>query len=372
VILGVDGLRLLGMRAGVGRAVEAILRSLDGVEHPFDEIRVYTPRPLSADVDLPRGARSVVAGGRLPNGVWQQLVLSRLHGRTGLLLCPSYVVPLLASSPTFLIHHGSYEGYPQAFPFWARTKSRWLNAASARRATAMSTVSEHSKRDIVRYYGVAPAKVAVVPEGVDTALFRPMAGATAVKEWQRAALGHNEPFIMYVGKPSPRRNVAELIRAFVRLKRAERIPQRLVLFGTALPGTPVAALINELGANDMVDTIGHASHADLALAYNAADLLVYPSSYEGFGMPVLEAMACGLPAVALDNTAFPEFAGGVARLLPDAEVETLREGILGALGDEAWRAEARRAGPERAARYDWRLVTAHYVELMVQAAGRPS
>ena len=97
-------------------------------------------------------------------------------------------------------------------------------------------------------------------------------------------------------------------------------------------------------------------------------LLIYPSSYEGFGMPVLEAMACGTPVIALDNTAFPEFAGGVAHLLPDARVETLTEGMARVLGDPALRRRMAEAGPNRAAGYDWRLITRRYLDLMIPIA----
>ena len=100
------------------------------------------------------------------------------------------------------------------------------------------------------------------------------------------------------------------------------------------------------------------------MAYNAADALVYPSSYEGFGMPVLEAMACGTPAIALDNTAFPEFASGVATLLPDAAPSTLYQGIVTVLTDADLRARAAREGPVRAREYDWHRVTERYVGLL--------
>ena len=108
----------------------------------------------------------------------------------------------------------------------------------------------------------------------------------------------------------------------------------------------------------------------MPLAYNAADLLVYPSSYEGFGMPVLEAMACGTPALALDNTAFPEFAGGVALLLENADVATLAGGISSLLSDANLRAQMAEAGPKRAAAYDWKVVAARYLELMTAFMSR--
>jgi glycosyltransferase involved in cell wall biosynthesis len=97
-------------------------------------------------------------------------------------------------------------------------------------------------------------------------------------------------------------------------------------------------------------------------------LFIYPSSYEGFGMPVLEAMACGTPLIALDNTAFPEFAGGIAHLLKDAEVSTLKEGMAAVLSDEAWQREMSEKGPRRAAHYDWHILTRKYLDLMIPLA----
>jgi glycosyltransferase involved in cell wall biosynthesis len=176
--------------------------------------------------------------------------------------------------------------------------------------------------------------------------------------------------LLYVGKPTKRRNLPQLLRAFQALKSGDRIPHRLLLIGTALPGTSLEPYIEDLGLTDDVVSIPHAAHADIALAYNACSVLIYPSSYEGFGMPVLEAMACGAPVIALDNTAFPEFAGGVATLLPDAEAETLARGIRSVLGDATLRARARAAGPQRAAAYDWSLIARRYLDLLIPLANR--
>src|SRR5439155_20555573 len=125
------GIRLVAQRSGVARCIEALLRSLGEVEHPFEEIRLYTPAPVDRDIYLPPRATNVVLPSRLPLPLWEQLVLPRAHGRRGVLLCPSYVVPLLARCPTFLIHHGSYEGYPQAFDWWTLNKARALYTLSA-------------------------------------------------------------------------------------------------------------------------------------------------------------------------------------------------------------------------------------------------
>jgi glycosyltransferase involved in cell wall biosynthesis len=372
MILGVNGLRLVRDRSGVARVIEAILRCMGELDHPFREIRVYTPEPLDPSIDLPPGARNVVVPSWLPPGLWEQWSLPRAHGSKDLLFCPSYVIPVLARCPTLLVHHGSYEGYPHAaevFSLWTRTKARVSYTLSARRATRVSTVSDYSRRDMVRYYRMAPERIAVVPDGVDTRLFRPIRDRARLADWRRQRLGDDVPFILYVGKPTRRRNLPNLIRAFHGLKREDGLPHKLLLIGTALPGVSFGPLIEELGLTREVVTLDHAPHGEVALAYNASEVLVYPSSYEGFGMPVLEAMACGTPVIALDNTAFPEFAGGVACLLAAADVTTLRTGIKGLLDDEARRRRMAEDGPRRAAGYDWRIVTRRYIDLMRSIVG---
>ena len=365
-ILGVNGLRLIGQRSGVGRAIEAILANLATMDHPFSAIRVYTPAPLAGDVVLPEGIENVVAPAAGSLAAWEQLTLPKIHGDRDLLLCPSYVIPVLARCPTFLIHHGSYEGYPSAFSWWRRNRARIAYMLSARRASVVTTVSQHSKNDMVRFYGVRPEKIHVVPEGVDTRLFRPIRDPDRLSAWRRRALGEDVPFIVYVGKPVERRNLTPLIRAFAELRRNRALAHRLVIIGGDLPGdSPFREVIVQEGLGDAVKVLGYVGHEEMAIAYNAADLLVYPSSYEGFGMPVLEAMACGTPAIALDNTAFPEFAGGVAVLLANAEVSTLAEGIESVLLHPAQRERMAAEGPKRAALYDWGAVTKRYLELMV-------
>jgi glycosyltransferase involved in cell wall biosynthesis len=172
------------------------------------------------------------------------------------------------------------------------------------------------------------------------------------------------PFLLYVGKPTKRRNLPNLLRAVAQLKRVHRLPHKLLLIGSALPGSSFDELAGELGIRDQIVSVPYASHDEIALAYNACSMLLYPSSYEGFGMPVLEAMACGTPVIALNNTAFPEFAGDVALLLQDAQVDTLSDGVLQILGNDQLRAQMAIDGPKRAARYDWSIVTARYLELL--------
>lgn len=339
------------------------------LEHPFTDIRVYTPEPIPEDVCLPALATNVVLDSPLPAAAWEQYTLPRAHGSRHLLFCPSYVIPLMARCPTFLIHHGSYEGYPQAFDWWTLNKARAIYTLSAKRATCVTTVSEYSKKDMIHFYWMRPEQIHVVPEGVDTRKFRPLTDRAALSAWRGTKFGEDVPYIAYVGKPTERRNLSSLIRAFALLKKEKHLPHKLLVVGANLPGTsPFRKVITELGIEREVVVLGYANHDEMVRVYSAAELFVYPSSYEGFGMPVLEAMACGTPVIALNNTVFPEFAGGVASLLPDAQVSTLARGIEAVLGDPAWRERMAREGPERAASYDWRLITQRYLELMIPLA----
>lgn len=304
-------------------------------------------------------------------GAVEQVTLPEAHGSKDLLLCPSYVIPLMARCPTVLIHHGSYEGYPQAFSWWTLNKARLAYSLSAKRASVVSTVSEYSRRDMVHFYGMKAEQIHVVPEGVDTAIFKPIGDRQRLSAWRVGRLGSDVPYIVYVGKPTERRNLTPLIHAFASLKKEKSIPHKLLIVGADLPGTsPFRQVIASAGLSNEVSVLGYVGHDEMPLVYNAADLFIYPSSYEGFGMPVLEAMACGAPVITLNNTAFPEFAGGVAYLLENAEVPTLKEGMLAVLGDPAWRARMAQDGPKRAAAYDWHVVTRRYLELMLPLVSR--
>lgn len=365
MILGVNGIRLAANRSGVARCIEAMLNCLPHLKHPFTRVRLYLPSALPEEVKLPPLVEPVVVKAALPPMLWEQITLLAAHGSRDLLLCPSYVMPLMARCPTMLIHHGSYEGYPQAFDWWTLKKAQLAYSWSAKRASVVSTVSEYSKRDMVHFYGMAPERIHVVPEGVHTQHFRPIADPERLAAWRREKLGDDVPFICYVGKPTERRNLSALIRAFAQLKR-QGLPHKLLIAGAQLPGTsPFRQIIAEEGMSAEVTVLGYVGHDEMPLVYNACSLFIYPSSYEGFGMPVLEAMACGAPLITLNNTAFPEFAGGVAHLLEDAQVPTLVRGIETVLGDPALQARMKQLGPERAVAYDWMSVTQRYLDLML-------
>ena len=218
---------------------------------------------------------------------------------------------------------------------------------SVRRSDAVLTVSETSRRDIIRALKLTDAEAAklqAVYNGVDARFAPPSAGAP------RGAVRT----ILYVGRLDPYKQVVTLVRAFGQLRRQMREPLHLLIVGPDDPRYPEARrAAADLGLAECVTFLGFIENAELAAAYQEASLLVNPSSYEGFGLQLVEAMRCGVPVVCSDGGAQPEIAGPAARLVPVGDTQALADAMREVLCDEALRARLIEAGLARARDFDW-------------------
>ncbi len=366
--LAINGIRLVGKRFGVGRYIEYLLRNWATVECPFERVHLYTPRAIEDPFPLPAFVAHEIIRTRFSNAYWEQVALPLHHRKAGLLFCPSYVAPLAVRGKLVVTHLGSYEAIPAAFPMVERVKSRWLYQLSARKADVVITVSESSKADIIKFYGLRPDKIKVIPLGVDPA-FRPVNDPDALRVVRRKYFGSDRPYILFVGKLSKRRNIPELIAAFARLKREHQLCHGLLLIGQNSVGQNVMQLAKGCAVADAVVHREFENHEALINIYNAADLFIYPSSYEGFGIPVLEAMACGVPTIALNNSAFVEFASG-AYLCKDSSADELYRGMSAVLSSKELQAELRRKGMMRAKDYGWDEIARKTMDVLAEVAGR--
>ncbi|MFP4500863.1 MAG: glycosyltransferase family 4 protein [Candidatus Hydrogenedentota bacterium] len=221
----------------------------------------------------------------------------------------------------------------------------------AAQADHILTCSEASKGDIVRLLGVPEEKVSVAHGAVDKTL-APVPRSEAVAR-VIAHYGVEVPFVLFVGTLEPRKNIEGLLRAFARL--ADTVPHQLVLIGGrgwSLP--PVAAMAAELGIAQRVTWLGYLpDHRDLPAFYSAADCFVLPSWYEGFGLPVIEAMACGCPVVTSPVASLPEVGGEAAHYADPASPEDIAAAVLGVLCDGILREQMRAAGRAQAAGFTW-------------------
>ncbi|WP_218081764.1 glycosyltransferase family 4 protein [Anthocerotibacter panamensis] len=362
--LAINGLRLMGQRHGVGRYIEYLLRHWGTIEQPFRRIRLYTPAKLADPVPLAGPIEHHILPTDRGNTFWEQVVLPRAHDPKALLFCPSYVVPFAARGRVVVTHLGSYEALPSAFPWSERIRAKLAYQLSAHRANRVITVSESSRQDMIRHYGLKGDKIQVIPLGVDPC-FRPLEeppGAT-----QAHYFGKERPYLLFVGKLARRRNIPNLMTAFARVRERHNLPHGLLLIGQNSVGLEVAPLAQELGIADALVHREYAPHSELIRAYNAADLFVYPSSYEGFGIPVLEAMACGTPTIALANSAFLEFA--TAYLAQDGSVEALIRALEVVLFDRELRARMRVQGPLAAQAFGWERIAQATMTVLTQVAG---
>ncbi|HEY74580.1 MAG TPA: glycosyltransferase family 4 protein [Thermoflexia bacterium] len=300
---------------------------------------------------------------------WEQVVQpwALRRARVDLFHGPVFVGPLLTPCPTVVtIHDLSFLRYPHFFRPANRLYLRTFTRASARRASRIIAVSNHAAEETVRLLGVDRRKIDVVYHGVDPAL-RPLS-PEEVEAFRRRE-GLPERFVLYVGTLEPRKNLIRLVEAFALLRPATLRPEtHLILAGArGWYFQDLFARVEQLGLKDRVIFPGYIPGDRLVYWYNAATGFAYPSLYEGFGMPVVEAQACGTPVLTSNRSALPEAAGEGALLVDPEDVEAIAEGLRRLLMDEPLRAELRQRGLDHAARFTWEKTAAETVTVYRQA-----
>jgi glycosyltransferase involved in cell wall biosynthesis len=281
---------------------------------------------------------------------WTQLAAGAAARRSGARVLHGlhYELPLRAGLPTVVtVHDLTLVTHPE---WHEAAKVRYFGWA-LRRAVAgadrVLCVSATTARDLAEHLGVAGERVDVTPLGTDLV----PASDEEVAEL-RARVGLDGPYLLGLGTLEPRKDLPTLVRAFAAI--AAEVPHTLVLAGLAGWGSDeLAAAVAGSGAAERIRLTGYVPEHDKAALLTGADLLAYPSRYEGFGLPVLEAMACGTPVVTTTGGSLPEVAGDAALLVPTGDAEQLAAAVLKLLGDQAARADQARRGRARAAAFTW-------------------
>jgi glycosyltransferase involved in cell wall biosynthesis len=302
--------------------------------------------------------------------VWEQAVLPRRLRRLGIdvLHSPHHTTPLAPSGRRRVVtfHDLTFFLLPGRYPVSRRLYFQTMTRLSARVADAVIVPSEAVRQDVRRILRMRPERVFVIPEAAGPA-FHPQ-GAGAV-EAVRRRYGLEGPFLLSVGSLEPGKNRERLLQAFARL-RARGLEHTLAVVGQrAWRYEGEAPLAQRLGLADSVRFMGYVPAADLPALYNAADLFVFPSLREGFGLPALEALACGTPVVASNVSAVPEVVGDAALQVCPYDVEALANAIERLLGDDGLRADLRARGLERAAGFTWEKAARQTVEVYRRAVG---
>lgn len=338
-------LRLLsGQMHGMARYALELLGAMLALE-PELAVGALVRRPQDAQ-QLPSDPRLVAIVCKLgPYSLTSQWILPKiLDGlRPEIYHCPFYAPPARFKGPmVFTVHDLIHLKFPQDHGTRHRLFYRWVVAPAARRARAVLTVSQNSKRDLVDLLGLEAKKIVVTPIAAGPA-FRPPAGAAT------PPAGWPSRYLLAVGNPKPHKNLAAAVEAHRLLRdnppAGVAVPP-LVLVGVG-PGQAAWARPSE-----DLHLVPFLSDDELAVAYGAAEAVVIPSQYEGFGLPALEALACGAPLVCSDRASLPEVVGQAA-LLTDPAPAKLAAALGRVLAEPELRRRLRQAGPQQAARFSW-------------------
>jgi glycosyltransferase involved in cell wall biosynthesis len=283
--------------------------------------------------------------------LWEQAVQPGAARRAGLdlLHCPAFVGPLSGVTPFVVtVHDLSFLLFPEGFRRGNRTYLRLLTGLSVRRARRVIAVSESTRQDLVRLYGLAPERVDVVYNGVDVA-FQPLPPEEVAAFQSRNGLP--ERFLLTVGTLEPRKNIVRLVEAYAHLPKPR--PPLMLVGGKGWFYDEVLVRVEELDLAGEVCFVGYVTAEELPCWYNAAEALVYPSLYEGFGLPALEAMACGTPVVTSSTSSLPEVVGQAGVLVEPTDVAALTAALQQVVADAGLRAQMRVDGLAQAGGFSW-------------------
>ncbi len=323
--------------------------------YPNDDYNLFFTPPVPED-SIPPEAMSLrrIVVGPLNPFIRTAVTFPLAAARADLdVLHVQYIAPPICPVPFVVsVHDIAYERYPQFFTPHDVQQLRVSIPLSIRGASAVLTLSEYSKQDIIRRYKTPEDKIVVAPCAADPmyTVLHDDARLDAIREQYNTG----DAFILSVGNLQPRKNLRTLIDAYVRLRRAGATTAKLVLVGKAawLTDDIFTAARKSGYADDLVFT-GYVPDDDLVALYNAATVFVYPSVFEGFGLPPLEAMACGTPVVCGNRSALPETVGAAALMVDPEDAEAMATAIARVLNDEATARMLRQRGPEQAARFSW-------------------
>jgi len=277
---------------------------------------------------------------------------------------PSFSIPISIKCPSIVtIHDLAYEYFPRAYTPAMRLWLKIIPKISVLKSTRILTISENSKKDIIKFLNVESDRIDVVSWACN-ANFRFMPENKNVFQKILNYYGINAPYILTVSQISPRKNLDTLINAFALLKKNPSFLHKLVIVGNnGWLYSSIYEIVKREGlANEVIFT-GVIPDNDLIAIYNMADLFIFPSLYEGFGLPVLEAMSCGLPVICSNTSSLPEVVGNAGILFPPKDIYSLVNAVLGLLENPWLYKDLRERGLIKASEYSWEFTAKQIIKI---------
>jgi glycosyltransferase involved in cell wall biosynthesis len=310
---------------------------------------------------LPGNPRLIAPAGGwqgLRGQMWEQLVLPRLVSKDEILWSPANSGPLTVPNQVVSIHDTLFLDHPEWFQPILAIWYRFLLPRLARKAKAVLTVSEFSRQNLIQRLNLAAARVIKIPAGVDLQHFFPVTSEETFRIREKFKLGGD--YFLFVGALEPRRNLSRLIETWSYV-RAEYPRLGLVIAGNVRPGKQLPHTLYDVPGVKIIPSV---SEADLPALYSGAISYVSPSLEEGFGLPVLEAMACGVPVIAMNSGAYPEVVGNAGILVDPLAEDSLAVAMMTLVSDAQAQAELCYRGLERARQFSWEAAARSVVDVL--------
>ncbi|MFN8057840.1 MAG: glycosyltransferase family 1 protein [Vicinamibacterales bacterium] len=340
---------------GIGTYLRNLVRQLARLDGASEYLLLCRPDDTDLAAQLGPNFRAIPEASS-PYSVAEQVTIpARLaRERVDLFHTPHYVLPpLVRCRSVVTIHDCIHLMFPQYLPNrFAHVYAKAFMWSATHLSDAVLTVSEASKRDILRFFDIDPGKVTVIPNAIDEDFLSPPdeAARTLVRERFQIA----GDFLLYVGNIKPHKNVERLIDAFHELHRSGFEDLTLIVIGDdSSKYATLRRAVHRYKLHKAVRFLGFVSGETLSALYALARVFVFPSLYEGFGLPPLEALAMGTPVVTSNVSSLPEVVGDAAVLIDPYDAQSIADGIRRVLTDEALRAELQRRGPLRAREFSW-------------------
>ena len=366
--IGIDARKLHDF--GIGTYIRNLLHELARMDHETEFVILSRPDDREAVATLGENFRAVKeTAGNYSIAEQVKIPLALRRERVDLFHAPHYVLPPLDRCPSVVtIHDCIHLMFPQYLPNRrSLAYARMAISVAARQSTRVLTVSESSKRDILRYVDIPPDKIDVIYNSYDER-FHVEPNEEAVSR-VRERFQLQDQFVLYAGNVKPHKNLERLIEAF-HLVRSRGLDQlKLVLIGDEISRyTALRRAVHRHQLHKYVRFLGFLPLDTLAVMYRLAGAFAFPSLYEGFGLPPLEAMASGTPVVTSNVSSLPEVAGDAAVLVDPYDAAAIADGIYRVLTDEALRNGLRRRGLERATQFSWESSVRRVREIYAQVA----
>ena len=360
--------------AGISRYTYHLLRELPRAASDF-ELDVYSTAAQASQLfsNITLRTTRLPVHKPLARILWEQTLFAwnLFQKNYALLHSLAYVLPLLNATPSVVtVYDLSFIIYPEYFRPFQRLYLRLGTHTAIQRARRILTISESTKRDIVRLSQCDPAKIDVALPGVGSEFFQTL-NATELEKFRRER-GLPEHFILFLGTREPRKNIPSLLRAFALAKQKIKLPHSLVLAGgRGWMDEPITRVIVENNLESDVLFPGFVAEAELPYWFQAAECFVYPSQYEGFGMPPLEALASGTPVITSNVSSLPEAVGDAALLVDPKSSMEIADALVRVWTDKTLRQEMKARGVRHARQFTWTRTAQNTAQSYRLALGLP-